>query len=152
MLQVGQKAPDFELSDQIGKKFKLSDYKGKKVAVYFYPKDDTSGCTTQGCNIRDNFSTLKTKGIVVFGISKDSVESHKKFAEKFKFNFPILSDETMETLEKYGVWREKSLYGKTFLGVVRTTFLIDEKGTIKKIIEKPNTAEHSKEIIAGFEE
>jgi len=147
---VGDKAPQFSLPDQNGKIHALSNYTGKKVAVYFYPKDDTSGCTSQGCNIRDNLGRLKKYGIVVLGISKDGVESHKKFAEKFKFNFPILSDEKGEVLGKYGVWKEKSMYGKTFLGTHRTTFLIDEKGIVVKVIAKPDVAGHAEEIIAGF--
>jgi len=120
------------------------------VAVYFYPKDDTSGCTTQGCSIRDNLDALDGKGIVVLGISKDGVESHKKFAEKFKFNFPILSDEKGEVIEKYGAWKEKSMYGKTFMGIHRMTFLIDEKGAVVKVIEKPDVERHAQEIIEGF--
>ncbi|MEM4257429.1 MAG: thioredoxin-dependent thiol peroxidase [Candidatus Diapherotrites archaeon] len=150
VLKEGSKAPDFSLPDQEGKVRSLKDYVGKKLAVYFYPKDDTPGCTTQGCNIRDNYSKLIEKGINVVGISKDNVESHKKFASKFKFNFPILSDEKMQVLKSYGVWQEKSLYGKTFLGIKRTTFLIDEKGVIIKIIEKPDVANHAKEIAEGF--
>ncbi len=150
MLQEGEKAPEFSLPDQGGKTHSLADYRGKKVALYFYPKDDTPGCTAQGCSIRDNFSGLKKKGIFVIGISKDSVESHKKFAEKFKFGFPILSDTEGKIIEAYGAWKEKSMYGKTFLGIARTTFLIDEVGTIKKIIAKPDTAGHAKEIIEGF--
>ena len=149
-LKEGMKAPDFSLPSQDGGKVKLSDFRGKKIALYFYPKDDTPGCTTQGCNLRDNFSRLKEKNIVVLGVSKDSVESHKKFSEKFSFPFKILSDEKLEALQKYGVWKEKSLYGKTFLGVHRTTFLIDEKGIIKKIISRPDTANHAEEIIKGF--
>ena len=150
-LKEGMKAPDFSLPSQDGGKVKLSDFRGKKIALYFYPKDDTPGCTTQGCNLRDNFSRLKEKNIVVLGVSKDSVESHKKFAEKFGFPFKILSDEKLGVLEKYGVWKEKSLYGKTFLGVHRTTFLIDGKGIIKKIISRPDVSNHSLEIFMGFE-
>jgi peroxiredoxin Q/BCP len=149
-LKEGDKAPEFSLPDQNGKIHKLKDYKGKKLAIYFYPKDDTPGCTIQGCNIRDNYDKLKEKGIEIVGISKDNLESHKKFAAKFKFNFPILSDEKMDVLEKYGVWKKKSLYGKTFLGIARTTFLIDEKGKIAKIISKPKVEVHADEIIKGF--
>lgn len=148
--ETGKKAPLFSLSDQNGKLHSLADYCGKKLALYFYPKDDTPGCTAQGCSVRDNFAALKEKGIVVLGVSKDSVDSHKKFAEKFKFNFPVLSDEKGETIEKYGVWKEKSMYGRTFLGIARTTFLIDEKGKIVKVIERPDTANHAREIIEGF--
>lgn len=149
-LKEGDKAPAFSLPDQEGKMHKLGDYKGKKLAIYFYPKDDTPGCTTQGCNIRDNYTKLKEKGIAIIGISKDSAESHVNFAAKFKLNFPILSDEKMDALQKYGAWKEKSMYGKTFLGVARTTFLVDEKGKIVKIISKPNVSSHADEIIAGF--
>ena len=137
------KAPGFSLKDQGGKIHTLSYYRGKKVCLYIYPKDDTPGCTTQGCNIRDNFSKLKEKGIFVLGLSKDSEQSHKKFSEKFKFNFPIVSDEKGEVIEKYGAWKEKSMYGKTFMGIARTTFLIDEKGIVVKIITKPDTARHA---------
>ena len=150
-LKEGMKAPDFSLPSQDGGKVKLSDFRGKKIALYFYPKDETSGCTTQACNIRDNWEALKKKGIHVFGVSKDSIESHKKFSEHHKFSFPILSDEKMETLQKYGVWKEKSMYGKTFLGIHRTTFLIDENGKIRKIISKPDVSNHSLEIFMGFE-
>ncbi len=149
-LAAGMKAPDFTLADQQGKMHSLSDYLGKKVAVYFYPKDDTPGCTAQGCSIRDNFSALAEKDIIVLGISKDNVESHKKFADKFKFNFPILSDPDGKVIESYGAWKEKSMYGRTFLGIARTTFLIDEKGSLVKVIEKPDTAQHAQEIINGF--
>ncbi|MCR4369010.1 MAG: thioredoxin-dependent thiol peroxidase [archaeon] len=152
MPEVGKKAPGFALIDQNAKSHKLSDYLGKKVALYFYPKDDTPGCTTQGCNIRDNYSALNKSGIVVLGVSKDKQDSHKKFAQKYSLNFPILSDEKLEVLKKYGVWREKSMYGKTFLAVHRTTFLIDEKGVLKKIISKPNVSQHAEEIEQGFGE
>ncbi|MFH1391704.1 MAG: thioredoxin-dependent thiol peroxidase [Candidatus Diapherotrites archaeon] len=150
MLEIEQKAPDFSLKNQDEKTIKLSDFKGKKVAIYFYPKDDTPGCTKQGCNIRDNFSKLKKKGIIILGISKDSVQKHKKFSEKYRFNFPILSDEKGEVIEKYGVFKEKTIFGKSFMGINRTTFLIDEKGIIKKIIKKPDVSNHSEEIIRGF--
>ncbi len=152
MIETGKNAPQFQLKDQEGKIHRLADYSGKKVALYFYPKDDTPGCTTQGCNIRDNFDRLKKYEIVVLGISKDSVESHKKFADKFNFNFPILSDESTKTIEAYGAWKEKSMYGKTFMGIARTTVLIDERGKIVKIIGKPDVANHADEIIAGFAE
>ncbi len=149
-LKEGDMAPAFSLSDQHGAVHRLSDYKGKKVALYFYPKDDTPGCTTQGCSIRDNYAGLKKKGIIVLGVSKDSIERHKKFADKYRFNFPILSDGKMETLQNYGVWKEKSMYGRTFLGVVRTTFLINGDGRIVKIIAKPDTSNHAEEIMKGF--
>jgi len=150
MIAKGTMAPEFFLKDQEGKGHRLSDYRGRKVALYFYPKDNTAGCTAQGCNIRDNFALLKSKGIVVFGVSKDSVGSHKNFAAKYHFNFPILSDEKGEVIGKYGVWKEKSMWGKTFMGVQRATFLIDESGTVVNVIEKADTANHSKQILKGF--
>mgnify|MGYP001589979114 CR=1 FL=1 len=149
-LEIGKKAPGFSLADQDGKMHSLADYSGKKVAVYFYPKDDTPGCTAQGCSIRDNFSSLAEKGIIVLGISKDSVESHKKFSDKFGFNFPILSDPEGKTIGAYGAWKEKSMYGKTFLGIARMSVLIDEKGKVVKVIEKASPAKHAQEIIEGF--
>ena len=151
MPKSGEKAPDFSLPNQKGNVVKLSELKGKKVCLYFYPKDDTPGCTKQACNIRDNWKALEKKGILVFGISKDSVKSHGKFAEKYSFSFPVLSDEKKEVIEKYGVFKEKSMYGKTFLGVQRTTFLMNEKGIIIKIIKKPVVGNHAEEIVAGFE-
>lgn len=149
-LREGTRAPAFSLPGQNGKIHTLGDYLGKKVALYFYPKDDTPGCTAQGCNIRDNFSALMEKGIVVLGVSKDSVESHKKFSGKFKFNFPILSDPEGKVIGAYGVWKEKSMYGRKFFGIARTTFLIDEKGVIVKVIDKPDVGRHAEEIISGF--
>lgn len=151
MLEIGNKAPSFSLKNQDGKTFKLSDYKGKRLALYFYPRDNTPGCTIQACNIRDNYSALKKKGITVLGISKDSRESHKKFSQKFGFDFPILADEETTVIEKYGVFKEKSMFGKSFMGIKRTTFLINEKGRIKDIIRSPKVGEHSKEIIERFE-
>lgn len=151
MLEIGDNAPSFSLKNQDGKLFKLSDYKGKKLALYFYPKDNTPGCTIQACNIRDSYSALKKKGITVLGISKDNVESHKKFSQKFKFSFPILADEKTETITKYDVFKKKSMFGHSFMGVKRTTFLIDENGKIKDIIKSPQTGEHAKEIIEKFE-
>lgn len=150
ILKAGKNAPGFSLPDQYGKAHALKDYTGRKVALYFYPKDDTPGCTTQGCSIRDNFSALREKGIVVLGVSKDSVESHKKFADKFKFGFPLLSDPEGRTIEAYGAWKKKSMYGKTFLGICRTTFLIDESGKVVKVLDKPDVARHAQEIIEGF--
>ncbi|MCH7902664.1 thioredoxin-dependent thiol peroxidase [archaeon] len=151
MLEVNDKAPSFSLKNQDGKTFKLSDYKGKKLALYFYPRDNNHGCTAQACNIRDNYSALKKNGITVLGISKDSVESHKKFSKKFEFDFPILADEETTVIEKYGVFKKKSMFGKSFMGIKRTTFLIDEKGRIKGIIISPQVGEHAKEIIERFE-
>jgi thioredoxin-dependent peroxiredoxin len=152
MIGEGENAPDFSLKNQEGKTIRLSDYTGKKVAIYFYPKDNTPGCTKQGCNITENFGMLSGKKINVFGISKDSVESHKKFSEKHGFPFSILSDEKGETIQKYGVFNEKSIFGKTFMGTMRTTFIIGENGKVKKIIKKPDVKSHAEEIIKAFEE
>jgi len=150
MLKEGDKAPQFELKDQLGKTHKLSDYKGKKFVIYFYPKDNTPGCTKEACAFRDNFSVYKKKGVVVLGISKDSEASHKKFADKFDLPFTLLSDPKSETIEKYGAWKEKSMYGKTFMGIARITYLIDEKGKILKVYPKVKPDEHAKEILADL--
>lgn len=146
-LTEGKKAPAIKLKDQNGKTISLSDFLGKKVAVYFYPKDMTSTCTVQACNIRDHHDALKKSGIVVLGISPDDTDSHKKFESKHDLPFTLLADPKQEVLKKYGVWGEKSMYGRKYMGVLRTTFLIDEKGIIRKIIEKPKSAEHAEEII-----
>jgi peroxiredoxin Q/BCP len=146
-LTEGKKAPAIKLKDQNGKTVSLSDFAGKKVVIYFYPKDMTSTCTVQACNLRDGFSELKKQGMVVLGISPDDVDSHKKFEEKNKLPFTLLADPTHGVLEKYGVWGEKSMYGRKYMGVIRTTFLIDEKGIIRKIIEKPKSSDHTKEIL-----
>ena len=129
---------------------KLSDFKGKKIALYFYVKDDTPGCAKQSCNLRDNFNILKEKGIVVLGISKNDVGSHKKFKEKFGLNFPILSDIGTKVSKKYGVYGEKNFMGKIFMGVKRTTFLIDENGRIVKVIDKVDVINHAAQILEGF--
>lgn len=146
MLKKGNKAPAFSLSDQEGKIHSLSDYKGKKVLLYFYPKDDTPGCTTEACNFRDNYDDLEKAGLVVLGISKDSIKSHKKFAEKFSLPFPILSDESLQTIKAYGVWKLKKFMGREYMGVDRMSFLIDEKGKIERIYEKVKAAEHAEEV------
>lgn len=147
MLKENTKAPSFSLKDQNGKTHKLSDYKGKKLVIYFYPRDNTPGCTTEACSFRDDYSAFKKAGVEIIGISKDSVESHTKFADKFDLNFTILSDPQGEVIEKYGAWKEKSMYGKTFMGIARTTYLIDETGKIIKAYPKVKPAEHSKEIL-----
>jgi len=149
-LQEGKKAPSFTAKDQDGESIKLSDFKGKKLALYFYPKDDTSTCTVQACNIRDGFKMLAKKGIEVIGVSPDDEKSHTKFIAKHKLPFRIIADTEKKLVEKYGVWGEKQLYGNKYMGVFRTTFLIDENGVIAKIISKPKVKEHSKEIAAGF--
>ena len=131
MLKPGDPAPDFKLMSDEGKEVSLKDLRGKKVVLYFYPKDDTSGCTKEACSFRDNIKLFEKKNAVIIGVSKDSVKSHKKFKNKFDLNFPLLSDETKEMIGAYGVWKEKSMYGKKYMGIERTTFIIDEKGKIK---------------------
>lgn len=149
-LEEGKKAPAFTAIDQDGEKIKLGDFKGKKLALYFYPKDDTSTCTVQACNLRDGFKGLAKKGIEVIGVSPDDEKSHLKFIAKHKLPFRIIADTDKKLVEQYGVWGEKSLYGNKYMGVFRTTFLIDEKGVIVKIIAKPKVKVHADEIAAGF--
>jgi peroxiredoxin Q/BCP len=151
MLEVGSKAPDFEGETQDGSTIRLSDYKGQKVALYFYPKDNTPGCTKQACNLRDNSPILTEKGIQVIGVSGDSVKSHANFAGKYGLPFPLIADSDKSIMEAYGVWGEKKMYGRTFLGTKRTTYLIDEEGTVIKVIKKPKTSDHSAEVLEGFE-
>ena len=151
MLKKGDKAPEFLLPDQEGKTHSLSDYKGKRILLYFYPKDDTPGCTTEACNFRDNYKELKKSGLVILGVSKDSVKSHKKFAEKYLLPFPILSDENKEVIERYGVWQKKKFMGREYMGIIRTSFLIDEKGIIEKIYEDVKSKVHAKEVKADME-
>jgi peroxiredoxin Q/BCP len=149
-LREGKKAPSFTAKDQDGATIKLSEFKGKKLALYFYPKDDTSTCTVQACNLRDGFKALAKKGIEVIGVSPDDEKSHTKFIAKHKLTFRIIADTDKKLVEKFGVWGEKQLYGNKYMGVFRTTFLIDENGVIVKIISKPKVKEHSKEIAEGF--
>lgn len=149
-LKEGSVAPVFEGVDQNGKKVSLSDFKGKKVILYFYPKDDTPGCTAQACNLRDNYHELIAKGYQVIGVSTDSVKSHKKFEEKYSLPFPLIADEDRKIVEQYGVWGEKKFMGKTFDGTHRTTFLIDEEGKIKKIIDKPDTKNQTQQVLEGW--
>lgn len=146
-LEIGQKAPDFEVPDQEGNTIRLLDYRGKKVVLYFYPKDNTPGCTAQACNLRDNYEALQAAGYAVLGISSDSQKSHKKFAEKQNLPFPLLVDEDLAVHEKYGTWAEKQTFGRTYMGTVRTTFVINEEGVIEDIITKVNTKEHSSQIL-----
>src|SRR5690554_5133706 len=146
-LNIGDKAPDFETKDQFGKAVKLSDFKGKKVVLYFYPKDNTPGCTAQACNLRDNYEALQKEGYVVLGISSDSQKSHQKFIDKQKLPFPLLADEDKSVHQLYGTWVEKKMYGRTYMGTARTTFVIDEQGKIEDIIEKVNTKEHTSQIL-----
>lgn len=151
-LAIGKKAPAFSGVDQNGDTIALKDFKGKKVILYFYPKDDTPGCTAQACNLRDNHSTLLKKGFVVIGVSADPVKKHKKFVEKYELPFALIADEDKKIVEAYGVWGEKKFMGKTYLGITRTTFLIDETGKIKAIIEKPDTKNHTEEVLAAWGE
>ena len=150
MPSPGDEAPDFEGTTQSGENLRLSDYRGRKVALYFYPKDDTPGCTKQACNLRDQYESLNMDDIAVIGVSGDNVESHQKFAEKYKLPFPLVADPDREILKKYGVWGEKKLYGRTSLGIKRTTFLIDEEGVIRGVIKRPNVKEHAEEIRRKF--
>lgn len=150
MLEEGKKAPDFKLKNQDGKIISLNDFKGKNIILYFYPKDNTSGCTKEACNFRDEFPRFKNVDAVILGVSPDSVESHKKFAEKYKLPFNLLSDEDRNVLEKYGVWKEKSMYGRKYMGVERTTVIIDENGKIKKIFPKVNVEGHNHEILEAL--
>lgn len=146
-LAIGDFAPKFHGIDQQGKTIRLEDFEGKKLVIYFYPKDNTPGCTTQACNIRDNYSELLDKGIAVIGVSADSVKSHQKFSEKFSLPFPIIADENRIIIELFGVWGPKKFMGREFDGIHRTTFLLGENHKIIGIIEKPNTKAHAEEII-----
>ncbi|MCW8848444.1 MAG: thioredoxin-dependent thiol peroxidase [Melioribacteraceae bacterium] len=152
MIEVGKKAPAITLFDGNGKKRTLKEFLGSKVVLYFYPKDNTSGCTTESCDFRDVFPKFKKENAVIIGISPDSVESHKKFAEKFDLPFILLSDEEKKVLEKYGVWKEKSMYGKKYMGVERTTLIIDEKGIIRKIYNKVKVNGHVEEVTNDLKE
>jgi len=147
LLEVGTKAPQFTATTFDGKKVSLKDSLGKKVVLYFYPKDDTPGCTKQACNLRDNMAELTKEGIVVIGVSPDDNESHKKFSDKFDLNFALVPDADKKIIDKYGVWGEKMNYGKKFMGLQRATFLIDETGKIQHVFKRPKTAEHTEEIL-----
>ena len=146
-LNIGDKAPEFEGKDQHGNTVRLSDYRGKKVILYFYPKDDTSGCTAQACNLRDNYSDLQQEGYEVIGVSTDSEQSHQKFIGKYDLPFTLIADTDKKIVEQYGVWQEKSMYGRKYMGTMRYTFVIDEEGVIQEIITKVKTKEHSKQIL-----
>jgi thioredoxin-dependent peroxiredoxin len=151
-LKVGDKAPSFKLKNQDSKTISLSDFKGKPVVLYFYPKDDTPGCTKEACNFRDEFPKFGNLKAEIIGMSADSVESHKKFAQKYKLPFNLLSDEGKEVIEKYGVWQEKSMYGKKYMGIVRTTFIIDSSGKISNVFPKVKVEEHNQEVIEALKE
>ena len=147
MLEMGTKAPDFTLPDQNGDLHSLSEYKGKKIILYFYPKDNTAGCTKQACGFAERYPQFIEKGAVVLGISKDSVASHKKFEEKYGLPFTILSDPELVAIQAYDVWQEKKNYGKTYMGVVRTTYLIDENGKIVKAFDKVKAADNPEQML-----
>ena len=147
MLNVGNKAPEFNLPDQDGKMHTLRESKGKWILLYFYPKDDTPGCTVEACSIRDNYSAFKKAGIVVYGMSADSVKKHAKFAEKHDLPFTLLSDESKDTLNAYGVWAKKKFMGREYMGILRNSFLIDPDGKIAKIYEGVKPTEHAKEVL-----
>jgi peroxiredoxin Q/BCP len=147
MLETGTKAPDFTLPDQNGDMHSLSEYRGKKVILYFYPKDNTSGCTKQACGFAERYPQIREKGAVVLGVSKDSVASHKRFEENYGLPFTLLSDTELTVIKAYDVWKEKKNYGKVTMGVVRTTYLIDEKGVIIKAMDKVKAADNPQEML-----
>lgn len=146
-LNPGDKAPDFAVSDQHGNTVKLSDYQGKKVVLYFYPQDNTPTCTVEACNLRDNYSALKAKGYEVLGVSPDSAKKHTNFIKKFSLPFTLLADTDNKIIESYGLWAEKQMFGKKYMGVLRTTFIIDEKGVIERIIDDVKSKEHAEQIL-----
>jgi len=152
MLKEGTTAPAFKTKDANGESVSLKDFRGQKVVLYFYPKDDTPGCTKEACSFRDFFSKFKKQGIAVLGVSPDSEASHKKFTAKYKLPFTLLADTDRAIAEAYGVWGEKKFMGRTYMGVYRTTFLIDEKGKIKKVFEKVKPEEHAGEVLDAFAE
>lgn len=152
MLEVGTKAPDFTLQDQDGKDVSLSDLKGKKVILYFYPKDNTSGCTKQACAFKELYPDFMEKDAIVLGVSKDSVASHKKFQEKYELPFELLSDPEHKVIEQYDVWKEKSMYGKKYMGIVRSTYLIDEEGKIEKALEKVKPQQNPEQMLKLVED
>ncbi|MBI2059810.1 MAG: thioredoxin-dependent thiol peroxidase [Nitrospirae bacterium] len=149
-LQAGQPAPDFRLASDNGHEIGLSDLKGRKVVLYFYPKDNTPGCTIEACSFRDGHAELEKRGAVVVGMSADSVDTHRNFKQKYHLNFSLLSDPEKKVLEAYGVWKEKSLYGRTFMGIVRSTFIIDRNGTIAKIFPQVKVHGHFEEVLASL--
>ena len=148
VIKEGSKAPLCKGVDQHGNTVSIADFKGKKLVLYFYPKDDTPGCTAQACNLRDNYKALLKKGLQVLGVSVDSVKSHQKFIEKYELPFSLIADEDKKIVDKYNLWGQKKFMGRTYMGTSRTTFLIDEAGMVRFIIEKPDTKDHTKEILA----
>ena len=152
MVEEGKKAPLFTLENQDGEKISLNDFTGKNVVLYFYPKDNTSGCTKEACNFRDDFPKFGKVKAVILGVSPDSVQSHKKFSAKYKLPFDLLSDEEKQVLEKYGVWKEKSMYGRKYMGVERSTFVIDKTGKVMKIFRKVKVENHNDEVMKVIKE
>lgn len=150
MLKENDEAPGFTLEDQNGESVSLSDFRGRKVVLYFYPKDDTSGCTTQACELRDSVETFDARGAVILGVSPDPVTSHRKFADKYDLPFTLLADVDHAVADAYGVWKEKSMYGRTYWGNERTTFVIDEEGRIAKVLPKVKPAEHVDQVLASL--
>jgi peroxiredoxin Q/BCP len=148
LLKKGDLAPGFKGLNQNGEEISLSNYKGKKVILYFYPKDNTPGCTAESCNLNDNYDMWLSKGYEVIGVSPDSVASHKKFADKYNLSFNIIADTEKEILEAYGAWGEKKMYGKSYMGVIRTTYIISEEGKIEEVFEKVKTKDHTNQIIS----
>lgn len=147
MLKIGDKMPDFEVVDQDGNKVSSKDLIGKRTIVYFYPKDNTSGCTAEACNLRDNYDALTAQGYNVIGVSKDSAASHRKFADKYELPFTLLSDTSTQMLQAFGAWGEKKMYGKTVMGTIRRTFIFDADGILERIIEKVDTKNHASQIL-----
>jgi peroxiredoxin Q/BCP len=147
LLQEGAKAPTFKGINEKGESIKLSDYKGKKLVLYFYPKDSTPGCTAEACDLRDNYHRFQEEGYEILGVSPDSPKSHVKFIEKYELPFSLLADEDHSIAESFGAWGEKSMYGKKYMGILRSTFVIDEKGKIEKVIEKVDTKAHTKQLL-----
>ena len=147
MIKVGDKMPDFEVVDQDGNKVSSNDLVGKRTIIYFYPKDNTSGCTAEACNLRDNYAALAAQGYNVIGVSKDSAASHRKFADKYDLPFTLLSDTSTQMLQNFGAWGEKKMYGKTVKGTIRRTFIFDENGILERIIEKVDTKNHASQIL-----
>jgi len=150
MVKEGEIAPEFKLKDDEGNWVSLADLRGRHVVLFFYPKDDTPGCTTEACSFRDEYSEYRTRGIDIVGVSADTEESHEKFKSKFHLRFPLLSDPDKKTLKAYGVWKEKSMYGKKYMGIERTTIIIDENGKIEKVFSRVKPAGHAKEVLESF--
>ena len=146
-LKEGMKAPWFEGIDQNGRELKLGDFSGKKVVLYFYPKDNTPGCTAEACSLRDNYDLLLKNGFAIVGVSMDNEKSHKGFADKYSLPFPLIADTSKKILNDYGVWQEKKMYGKSYMGIVRTTFIINEQGLIENVISKVETKDHAGQIL-----